>query len=264
MGSVKRKILDDLTQLEFTLSFGGQQLSVSVFLIDGLLIDTGPSKKKEELVSLLKDYDINEVILTHHHEDHTGAAHLIQEDKKIPIYICESGIKNCEARMKLPLYRKVFWGEREPFQPQPLGNTHKSPSYTWDVIHTPGHAHDHIALYNREKQWLFGGDLYVQSMPKSSFAFESIPIIIQSLRTMLTYDFEVYICSHAGIIQNGRRAIERKLNYLVEIEQEVLSLHKDGMSRREIRKELFPKRHAMNYLSLFENSPQHIVNSILK
>lgn len=257
-------MLEDLTQLEFKLAFGGQQLAVSVFLIDGLLIDTGPSKKKEELLSLLKGYDINEVILTHHHEDHTGGAYWIQANKKIPIYIHKSGIKNCEKQMKLPLYRKVFWGEREPFQPQALGDTHKSLNYTWDVIHTPGHAHDHIALYNREKRWLFGGDLYVQSTPKSLFAFESIPIIIQSLRTMLTYDFEVYICSHAGIIQNGRRVIARKLNYLVEIEQEVLSLHKAGKSRREIRKELFPKRHAMNYLSLFENSPQHIVNSILK
>lgn len=264
MGSVKQNMLEDLTQLEFNLTFGGQQLSVSVFLIDGLLIDTGPSKKKEELLSLLKGYEINEVILTHHHEDHTGGAYWIQANKKIPIYIHKSGIKNCEKQMKLPLYRKIFWGEREPFQPQALGETHKSSNYTWDVIHTPGHAHDHIALYNREKRWLFGGDLYVQSTPKSLFAFESIPIIIQSLRTMLTYDFEVYICSHAGIIQNGRRVIARKLNYLVEIEQAVLSLHKDGKSRREIRKELFPKRHAMNYLSLFENSPQHIVNSILK
>jgi len=261
---LKEKSFEDLIQVELITTFAGQQLPVSVFFLDGLLIDTGPIKKKEFLIPLLNKYNFTEVILTHHHEDHTGAARWIQDHKKVPIYIHESGIKKCEGKMKLPLYRKVFWGERAPFQPIALNSTHKTPNYTWDFIHTPGHSHDHIALYNREKKWLFGGDLYVQSTPKSLFAFESIPTIIQSLRTILTYDFEIYICSHAGVIENGRGAIETKLNYLLEIEQKVLSLHKDGNSRREIRKELFPNRHAMNYLSLFENSPQHIVNSILK
>lgn len=254
---------EDLIEAKLSLSFGGKKLSVSLFFIDGLLIDTGPSKKKAEVIQLMNKWPINEVILTHHHEDHTGVAHWIQKEKKVPIFIHESGLKNCEGRMKLPLYRKVFWGEREPFQPVALADTHKSPNYTWDVIHTPGHAHDHIALYNHEKKWLFGGDLYVQSTPKSLFSFESIPTIIQSLRTMLTYEFETYICSHAGIIHNGRRVIEKKLNYLEELEREVLSLYESGKSRREIRKQMFPKRHAMNYFSMFENSSQHIVNSIL-
>lgn len=244
---MRKKIVDDLIQVELINSFAGQKLSVSVFLIDGLLIDTGSSRKNETLIPILEEWDFSKVILTHHHEDHTGAAHWIQENKNVPIYIHESGMENCVDRMKLPLYRKVFWGERKPFQPKALGNTLKSPNYTWDVIHTPGHAHDHIALYNREKKWLFGGDLYVQSTPKSLFAFESIPTIIQSLRTMLTYDFEIYICSHAGIIQNGRCQIEKKLNYLMGIEEKVLSLHNNGKSKREIRKQLFPKSHPMNY-----------------
>ena len=233
---------DDLVQAEFINKFAGRQLLVSVYFIDGLLIDTGPAKMNEKLTPLLNEWKINEVILTHHHEDHTGAARWIQDNKKVPIYIHETGVNFCNGRMRLPFYRKMFWGERAPFEAQPLGNTFKTPNYTWDIIHSPGHSHDHIVLYNREKKWLFGGDLYVQSRPRSLFAFESIPEIISSLRLILTYDFETYICSHAGIIPNGRRVIKDKLAYLEKIQQEVLSMHEKGKSNREIRKELFPKK----------------------
>lgn len=255
---------DDLVQVEFVTKFAGRQLLVSVYFIDGLLVDTGPPKNLGKLTPILHEWKINEVILTHHHEDHTGGARWIQDTKEVPIYIHETGVNLCTSRMKLPFYRKVFWGERASFEAQPVRQLFKTPTYTWDVIHTPGHAQDHIALYNREKKWLFGGDLYVQSRPKSLFSFESIPEIISSLRLILTYDFDVYFCSHAGIIPNGRKVIQDKLVYLEKIQQDVLVMHENGKSNRKIRKELFPKSHPMNYFSFFENSPIHIVNSILK
>jgi len=255
---------DDLQQAEMALSFGKQKMTVSVFMIGGLLIDTGPVKMKAKLIPLFEQWDITKVILTHHHEDHTGLAYWLQENKKVPIYIHESGIKNCEKRTKLPFYRKVFWGDREPFHPIELNDTITTDNYNWDVIHTPGHAHDHVALFNQEKGWMFGGDLYIQPTPKSLFAFESVPEIITSLKKVLTYDFETYICSHAGIKVKGRQVIEKKLDYLESVQQEVQSLHNQGMTSQAIRKKLFPKSHPMHYLSFFENSPKHIVNSILE
>lgn len=255
---------EDVVQGQTTVSLFGQQLTVSIYMIDGLLIDTGPARRKKQLTKLFDQWEIKEVILTHHHEDHTGLAHWLQDHKNIPIYMHQKGIASCEKKKRLPLYRHVFWGALKPFYPLPLGETYRTKNYTWDIIHTPGHAYDHIALFNREKGWLFGGDLYVHPYPKSMFAFESLPDLINSLRKILTYDFETYFCSHAGIITEGRRAIEKKLNYLIDTQQEILSLHEKGMSPREIRNKLFPKRHPMQYFSLFENSPIHMVNSALQ
>ena len=245
------KNYDDLQQVEMMLSFGKQKMTVSIYFIDGLLIDTGPMKMATNLIPLFRKLDMTKVVLTHHHEDHTGMAHWIQENKGIPIYIHKSGIKNCEEQMKLPFYRKVFWGERESFRPRELTDRFTTATYNWDVIHTPGHAHDHVALYNREKGWMFGGDLYVQSAPKSMFAFESVPEIIASLRKLLTYDFETYICSHAGIKTQGRQVISNKLDYLESVQQEVQRLHNRGMNPKTIKKKLFPKSHPLHYLSLF-------------
>src|SRR6185312_5639646 len=137
----------------------------------------------------------------------------------------------------------------EQFNPIAIGDTYKTANYHWDVIHTPGHSHDHVALYNREKKWMFSGDLFVQSTQKSLFAFESVPEIIKSLKKLLTYEFETLICSHAGVIREGRKAIEKKLNFLQSVQQEVGMFHQKGLSPKEIRKKLFPKSHPMHYFS---------------
>lgn len=261
--SMNIKTFEDLSQAEVKVSMLGQELIVSVFFIDGLLIDTGPVKNKAELIEVFNKWNISNVILTHHHEDHTGLASWLQKNQQIPVHIHELGVEKCVNIAEIPLYRNIFWGKRAPFEPIPLGIIFKTEHYTWDVIHTPGHSEDHIALYNREKKWMFGGDLYVQPKPKSMFSFESLPETIRSLEKTLTYDFSTYICSHAGFIPNGKRVLEKKLTYLISIQEEVLTLHKEGVSPQDIRRKIFPKNHPMNYLSLFENSPKHMIRSVL-
>ncbi len=250
-------------QAELHVTRGGQRLLVSVFLIDNLLIDTGPSRKDDYLIPLFEKWEMQNVILTHHHEDHTGLANWLQHNKQVKIYMHETGVETCKIAAKLPLYRHLFWGKREPFEATPLGKTFQTEYYTWDIIHTPGHADDHIALFNREKGWLFGGDLFVNPKPKSLFKFESVPEIIHSLRKVLAYDFETYICSHAGVIFEGKKAIKNKLDYLISKQQEVLFLYNKGHSPKQIRKQLFPSRHPMQYFSLFENSPMHFIHSVI-
>ncbi|MGA9288988.1 MAG: MBL fold metallo-hydrolase, partial [Anaerobacillus sp.] len=74
---------------------------------------------------------------------------------------------------------------------------------------------------------------------------------------------DTVFCSHAGILQNGRRRLEEKLHYLMSIQDQVLQKHHAGKPAAVIQKELFPDRHILNYFSLFENSSKHIVTSIL-
>ncbi|RLQ95457.1 MBL fold metallo-hydrolase [Falsibacillus albus] len=260
---MKTHQFEDLQMAEIKVAFGRQALTVYMYMIDGMLVDTGPYSRHKELKELLKNWNFNKVVLTHHHEDHTGLAHWIQENKDVPLFIHSSGIELCQKKAKLPLYRRVFWGSRAPFEPIELPNRFHSDHYEWRAVHTPGHACDHVTLFNQEKGWMFGGDLYVLGKPKSMFAFESAPMVMDSLRKVLSYDFDAYICSHAGILRNGKQDIKKKLNYLEEMEGKILELNKKGFPPKAISNELFPKKHALNYLSLFENSPHHLVNSFL-
>ncbi|MGM7681087.1 MBL fold metallo-hydrolase [Cytobacillus sp. Hm23] len=234
-----------------------------LYLIDRLLIDTGPSSNQEKLKQYIKTTPFTKIVHTHHHEDHTGLSQWIQKRYNVPMYIHESGIEDCIHVKPIPLYRKLFWGNRKPFTPQAIPPMIETENYKFEIIHTPGHAHDHIVLFNQDNGWLFSGDLFLMSRPKSMFSFESVPVIISSIRKILTYDFSTMFCSHAGVIENGRSKMAAKLAYLEEVQDKVLSLHEKGMSPKKIQKQLFPKRTPLNYFSLFENSSSHIVQSIL-
>lgn len=261
---MKKKMHDDLTEIQLINRRFGMTLKVSLFYIDHLLIDTGTIRKKEQLLPVFNEWDIEQVVVTHHHEDHSGLAYWLEENKDLKIYGHYSGVDLGRSTKRLPFYRRVFWGPKKPYNISPLQESFQTNRYTWDVIHTPGHAPDHIALFNREKKWMFGGDLYVQRQPKSMFSFESVPTLIQSLKTLLTYDFSIYICSHVGVIPRGREAIEGKLNYLKMMQKNILTLHEAGLSVNNIRKKLLPERHPLHYLSFLDNSPKHMIRSVLR
>ncbi len=126
----------------------------------------------------------------------------------------------------------------------------------WDVIDTPGHAFDHKAFLNRETGQLFTGDLFVSEKTKVALAEESIPKIIRSLERVLTY--------HAGFVENGRAALQRKRDYLLAIQDEVFSLHKEGHPADAICQKLFPKKYPIVKFSRGEWDSRHIVTSILE
>src|SRR4030043_726033 len=53
--------------------------TVSTYLVDGLLIDSGPAHTAEELTEFLKDKGVKVVVNTHYHEDHIAANALLKE-----------------------------------------------------------------------------------------------------------------------------------------------------------------------------------------
>ncbi|MGB6406999.1 MAG: MBL fold metallo-hydrolase, partial [Planococcus donghaensis] len=64
---------------------------VFLFLVDGMLIDTGAEKMQDDLKEELAKLSFDQVVLTHHHEDHTGNAAWIQQHFQVPFYIHPSG-----------------------------------------------------------------------------------------------------------------------------------------------------------------------------
>src|SRR5690625_7888835 len=76
---------EDMTQIELSNRMFGMTLKASLYFVDGLLIDTGTIRKKKQLVNILNDLPIEKVLLTHHHEDHSGLAHWLSREKNLPI-----------------------------------------------------------------------------------------------------------------------------------------------------------------------------------
>lgn len=259
-----QQTINDVHIAKGTVAIQGIKLSVHCFVVDGVLIDTGSKSLEKEFIPFFKQQIIDQVVITHFHEDHTGSAAFLQKELRLPIYMKDIMINYCEKKADYPMYRKIFWGKRSPFHAMAIGKTFSSRNATWDVIDTPGHAIDHVAFLNRETGQLFTGDLYVQEKTKIVLREESIPTIIDSLKRVLTYDFEDVYCCHAGYLEHGRDALQKKLDYLLELQEKILKLYEDGVSPRQICNTLFQKKYPITVFSLGEWDSLNIIHSVIK
>lgn len=249
--------------IEGTVAFNKVKLNTISFEIDGVLIDTGAKSLIKEFMPFFKEADIDQVMITHHHEDHVGAAAFLQKEYGLPIYTHEMMQASNQKRASYPFYRKMFWGNREPFVGKSLGKTFNSRTATWDIIETPGHAIDHLAFLNKQTGQIFSGDLFVTPKTRLILRDESIPTIIQSIEHALTYDFEEMFCCHAGYIADGKKALKIKLDYLTGLREEVLLLNGQGYEAKEIQEKVFERKYPITFFSLGEWDSLHIVQSIL-
>lgn len=264
---LKRKtIVKEESNVRFVnglVSLAGVKLNVFCFEVDGVLIDTGSQSLLTEFHPFFNEVDIDQVVLTHFHEDHTGGAAYLQQKYAVPIFMNEMSIEACAQKATYPLYRKLFWGRRRPFQAQPIGEGFASRNATWKVIETPGHAIDHLSFLNEKTGQLFSGDLYVHPHTKVILRDESIPSIIRSIEKVLTYDFEELFCCHAGYVQDGPKALTEKLHYLKELQENILSFHKQGYTEHEIYKKVINRKYPITYLSFGEWGSKHIISSVI-
>lgn len=262
--STKQNNTQNVRYIQGFVNFNKVKLSVYCYEIDGVLIDTGSASLLTSFKPFFEKADIDQVAITHYHEDHTGGAGYLQHTYNIPIYMNEASIESCQEKAHYPFYRKMFWGKRSPFTAKPIGHTFTSREASWSVIPTPGHATDHLAFLNNATGQLFSGDLYVHPKTKVILREESIPQIIQSIKHILTFDFNEMFCCHAGYVKNGREAFRRKLSYLEEVRGNVLTLRQTGYSIKDIQQTLFPKKYPITLFSFGEWHSKHIITSILE
>lgn len=252
-----QSILGKVSYQDFTMS-------VYQYLVDGMLIDTSAYRLLDELIPFYEESDIDFVSLTHNHEDHTGTAAWLQQEKQLPIYIHPQSIEACAQKATYPEYRQTLWGVRPPFQARPYGDSIESRQYTWDIIHTPGHQENHVCLLNKQTGALFSGDLFITPKTKIIMKDESIPTIIASIRKVLSYDFQEMYCSHSGYHLDGRSMFTKKLHYLEELSGNVHERYAKGMTMEEINQELFPKVPSLTHYSNHEWDSIHIIRSIIE
>lgn len=253
----------DVQFVNGTVQFQRIRLNVYAYCVDGVLIDTGSSSLKDVFYPFLEKQSFDQVRITHIHEDHTGNAAYIEKQWHVPIYLHEKGIAFAHQDGQYPMYRKLFWGKRESFHPQPMPETFSSRQYNWQVIETPGHATDHVAFLNTSTGQLFTGDLYVQTKQKLCLREEDTPTTMRSLEHLLTYDFDEVFCNHAGHLVDGRERLQAKLDYLREMEYRVGRLYEEGYNSKHINEALFPKKYPIVKMSFGEWDSLHIVESFI-
>lgn len=66
--------------------FGHPMMTVYLYLVDDLMIDTGMAHMRREVLEITRDAGIQKALLTHHHEDHSGNAASLKDALKVTVY----------------------------------------------------------------------------------------------------------------------------------------------------------------------------------
>ncbi len=253
-----------VTSLRLARTVLGRPLyTVIVYLVDGLLVDSGPPATALELTAWCRSQTVQQVVNTHQHEDHAGGNARLERALNAPVWAPAGAVPILAAAPRIPLYRRLVWGQPRSFRARPLDQFVKTPHYCFQIIPTPGHCPDHICLYEPEQGWLFGGDLFVQERPRYRWEGENLAGMARSLRRVQALQPRVLFCSHAGRIDDPCEAIERKLAYWDEMRQQARSLQAAGLGEREITGRLLGAEGWATRISRGQISKLNLVRALL-
>lgn len=210
-----------------------------IYFVDGLLVDSGPPNQARTVAQLCGELAVHQCLTTHHHEDHAGNHELLRRQFHITPLAHASGVARlAQPETRPQLYRRTVWGMPVAARAEAAGDWVKTPRFHFQVLHTPGHAEDHLALYEPNRQWLFSGDLYLAPKLKYLRADEDIYAMLDSLRRMIALEPRVLFCQHRGRVEEAAAVLRRKLDFLVELGERIQELHRQGLHDAEIARAL--------------------------
>ena len=169
---------------------------VYAYLIYGsrvCLIDGGVAGYRDVLFDYLartgrRPADVGAIVLTHAHPDHMGGALAVQNATGCMIAAHQDDLPwiedvdlQCRER-PVPGFQTLVEGSLHVDQVLHDGDTVGAGDVTLRVIHTPGHAAGHIALYYEPDHVLFSGDAV--PLPGTAPIYDDVPASLRSLEAL--------------------------------------------------------------------------------
>jgi len=243
---------------------GRPVMNTIFYLVDGILIDTGQRHMQKAFIEIVNDAKIEQVLLTHYHEDHSGNASTIKKIKGAPVFGHEKTIKKLETGFNILPYQIVVWGRAEPVDVEPFPARIESNRLCLFPVHTPGHSKDHTVFYDKENGRLFSGDLYLGSHIKYFRADEKIHDTIGSIEKVLALDFDALLCAHRPKPSQGKMYLGQKLEFLKSFSGEVSHLYQKGHDIKSIMSAMGLKEvRWMRFLTNGNVSLQNMIKSVI-
>jgi glyoxylase-like metal-dependent hydrolase (beta-lactamase superfamily II) len=209
-------------------------MTVYFYFVGSTMIDTGQSHLRREVLEITDQLQIRQLLLTHHHEDHSGNARAISDRYGVQVFGHAYGVQKMKKAFKILPYQHIIWGVAEPLKMSIVPENIDDGDFHFQTIHTPGHSKDHTVYFEASQGWLFSGDLYLADKIKYFRVDENIVEEITALKKVAHLDFEYLFCSHFPKLKQGKTRILKKLQFLDTLQGNVVDLWQKGQDAKEI------------------------------
>lgn len=174
------------------------------------VIDPGPAMQEHIDVITAAAPNIKQILVTHTHPDHSPGVRLLKENLDIPAYgMLTNSSKN----------------QDQTFSPERIlddGEVFQEEEFTIEVVHTPGHASNHLCFILKEEKLIFTGD---HIMNGSTVVIGppdgNMKQYIQSLEKLKDYDIEKIAPGHGELLENPHEVADWIINHRLEREKKV-------------------------------------------
>ncbi len=250
--------------------FGRGRYWSTAYLVDGMLVDSGPAHTARELQHALDGARLLRIFNTHTHEDHIGGnAPLQDQDPGLEILahpLALEVLADPQGKQPLHPYRRLFWGWPRPSKARSIeeGDLLETEKHCFEVIYTPGHNRDHLCLYEPRQGWLFTGDIYVGGRDRAIRAGSEIWKIIASLKRLSQLPASRLFPGCARVRDNPAQVLASKVIYLEELGERILKLHQRGMDLPTITRAICGLPMPVEIITLGHFSRRNLVLSFLR
>ena len=174
------------------------------------VIDPGPAMQEHIDVITAAAPNIKQILVTHTHPDHSPGVRLLKENLDIPAYgMLTNSSKN----------------QDQTFSPERIlddGEVFQEEDFSIEVVHTPGHASNHLCFILKEEKLIFTGD---HIMNGSTVVIGppdgNMKQYIQSLEKLKDYDIEKIAPGHGELLENPHEVADWIINHRLEREKKV-------------------------------------------
>jgi len=185
-----------------------------------VLIDAGTGLQPHlDAIAEARPEGPGHVVVTHAHGDHA------------------SGVTALRQHWPATTFAKLPWPGRDDRYPAEWaalrdGDVIPAGDGSLEVVHTPGHAPDHIALWDAESRTVFSGDLVTLGTTVVILvsAGGSLVQYLDSLRRVMALNPRRLLPAHGNVIDEPAAVIQKYLDHRAEREAQVLGAVRSGLA----------------------------------
>ena len=183
------------------------------------VIDPGPALHEHIEAIIQASANIKQILLTHTHPDHSPGTRLLQDNIGVPVFALITESSKDQDITCTP--------ERILVDGEIIANEY----YSIEVIHTPGHASNHLCYLLKDEKLLFTGDHIMDgSTVVIASPDGSMQDYIDSLAKLKEYDLNKIAPGHGELMDEPYAVVDWIIKHRFERESKVIDVLKQHNS----------------------------------